>query len=519
MGFQITGQNSFIHLGSFAVPQGTIGSSSLGYVNGQIAYRPESGTLFIVGHDQQQMVMEISIPALKTGTIANLNTATTRQTFSNIYNRAPSNVGEVGGNDTLKVGGLFVLDNKLIGTEYIFYDAEFEAVRSHYVMHGMNTTGSPVSGTYKVGTLNAGYYAGYMGDLPSLHSGTIGKQHFTAQSSLSIITRTSFGPALFGVNLRDLFSGPTGTVDVVDLIYYTDPNPIQVEDTTNPIWNTTSYIRGCLFPSGSDTVLFFGSHGTGFYWYGSNGDISGVTDPARSSQGPHAYPYRNQIWAYPVSGIMKVLSGITNPWEAPYSYWEFTTPYGANDSAKDGLTVAYDTTGNRLFIMEPDVDSDGFDPYPIIHVYSISGVESQQGGGSPLVIESGVSYYLRSGLLEHVFRQATINKPTAWLGLATTPPTKSGTFSELSATGNYKRVAVTGNDLWSNPSGGSIYNVSAISFGAATSTWVPISGWGIFDQSGIGLGNMLYCSAASGKTIGQGDTYQFSSGTLSVNMG
>jgi len=553
MGFTLN-SGSLIYLGAFAVPQGTIGSSSFGYANGFMGYRPDSGTLFIVGHDHQQSIAEISIPILKTGSVAGLNTATLRQTFSNVYSRAPVNVGETGGDDNLKAGGMLVVNNKLIATEYIFYDADYEAVRTHYVMHGMNLASSPVSGTYKVGSFDAGFIDGYMGTIPDNHSGTIGKRHITGNSSLSIIGRTSSGPALFAFNAEELLAGPTGTVNARELVYYPLSNQMAGEATTNPVWNLSSYIRGVVFPSGSDTVLFFGSHGTGFYWYGDNGDIPGVNDPARGSKGSHAYPYRNQIWAYPVSGLMRVMSGLINPWEAPYTYWHFRTPYDSLDSAKDGPTVAYDQTGNRLFVMEPDIDSDGFDPYPVIHVYRISGSDSQSSGGgggtahegqfgptlttnisitanvtsssSGVPAYRGMMPYLGSGLLEHLFRANTLGKPNLWLALCGRPGIRTSTISTLDEIphGNgYSRVNITGSNLWSIPTqpniSGNMFNQQQINFPAAQSNWGWVSGWAILDNSGDGAGNILFMGCPTAKYILPGDVAKFVTGSLQINIG
>src|SRR6188472_2888814 len=50
------------YLGAFNVPQGEIGRSTFEYGGTAIAYNPVNSSLFMVGHDWDQNVAEISIP-------------------------------------------------------------------------------------------------------------------------------------------------------------------------------------------------------------------------------------------------------------------------------------------------------------------------------------------------------------------------------------------------------------------------------------------------------------------------
>jgi hypothetical protein len=72
--------------------------------------------------------------------------------------------------------------------------------------------------------------------------------------------------------------------------------------------NTT--VRGVVFPAGTNTVLFFGTQGTGPFCYGEGTDDpsldgtptrDGTTwcyDPDVSYKGTHGYPYVPEVWAY-----------------------------------------------------------------------------------------------------------------------------------------------------------------------------------------------------------------------------
>jgi hypothetical protein len=80
--------NDFTYLGAFRVPQGDLGGPlyhGLNYGGAAIAYYPAHNSLFIVVHDWDQLVAEISIPApVKTSDIDSINTATLMQNLADI---------------------------------------------------------------------------------------------------------------------------------------------------------------------------------------------------------------------------------------------------------------------------------------------------------------------------------------------------------------------------------------------------------------------------------------------------
>lgn len=554
MGFNV-GSGNLIYRGAFRVPQGANGSPTHfhgfafgGQAIGFNPYRGPSGSLFIVGHPDESRIAEISIPALKTGIIDNLNTATTLQNLTNVTARVDNYTLE----ETVYIGGLLVNEaSGLVVSLYEYYDGDADATDSHYTCDTLNLSTSNVSGLFTVGTQNPGYYAGYMSYIPSSHTGIIGKKHLTGMCAVAVAARTSNGPGLFAFNAGEL-TGISHTLDVENLVYYPMPqggsgpndHPIFPVDSTNPVYNTSSQIRGVVWASGADNVLFFGSHGTGTWWYGSNGDFPDLNDPARTSKGEHAYPYRYQIWSYPVGDLLSVMSGSMNPWSPSYSYWELTLPY--SDTAKFAGGVAFDKTRNKIYLSQLNVDEAGLDTLPIIHVFDVSGTV-QTGStaheglanftlGSNLYVNTnvvspnteykGASGPWSSGMLNHIFRNSTFAKPNLWLGLLSNPPRKSDTaaaLSELSHGNGYFRANVTGNTYWSAPTqingSGYVYNVREISFSAAQGNWGWISGWAILDNSGDGIGNILFMGHPTAKYIFNNDVMKFPTGSLQINIG
>lgn len=347
------------YLGAFNVPKGDIGASTFEYGGTALAHNPANNSLFMVGHDWHQSIAEVSIPALRTGSLSNLATAGVRQSFTPVLNRVPNQTLDEG--DGVKLGGLIVDGNRLIGTAYEFYDGEQNAVDSHFTLSSLNLGSAQVGGLYQVGSLGGGHVGGYMGKVPLEWQDQIGAPYLTGQAALSIIGRTSAGPAAFGFDPAKL---GTNTTPVTKLVHYPLAHPLAAESTQNPLFNTTTEITGVVFPEGTDSVLFIGSHGTGKWWYGEANE--GGYDPYRSEKGPHAPDYVYQVWAYDVRDLLAVKNGQKQAWEIkPYDVWDFELPYFEGGKHIGG--VAYDAASGRLYVSQQF----GNGAYPVIHAYQV----------------------------------------------------------------------------------------------------------------------------------------------------
>jgi hypothetical protein len=109
-------------------------------------------------------------------------------------------------------------------------------------------------------------------------------------------------------------------------------------------------------------VLFFGSHGTGPYCYGTGAECS---DPINADLGNHAYPYVSQIWAYDVDDLIAVAEGDVEPWQPRPAVWTMEAPLAFTP---DWLGTAYDPATQRIFVVL-GYGSPG--PVPIVQVYRI----------------------------------------------------------------------------------------------------------------------------------------------------
>src|SRR6188768_656549 len=102
-------QGNLNYLGAFNVPHGDNGSSTFEYGGTALTYNPARNSLLMVGHDWQQAVAELSIPAIRTGRVNQLATAGVLQPLTPILPRIPQNNLD----DIVKIGGLMVVGDQI----------------------------------------------------------------------------------------------------------------------------------------------------------------------------------------------------------------------------------------------------------------------------------------------------------------------------------------------------------------------------------------------------------------------
>jgi hypothetical protein len=98
-----------------------------------------------------------------------------------------------------------------------------------------------------------------------------------------------------------------------------------------------------------------------------------VYDPdAPGGPGPHAYPYRDTVWAYDAADFVAVKNGKKKPWQVdPYAVWPFELPITYNDAYRQPIIgawrlsgVAYDAKTQRIFVAQYRADGD----FPLITI-------------------------------------------------------------------------------------------------------------------------------------------------------
>lgn len=137
--------------------------------------------------------------------------------------------------------------------------------------------------------------------------------------------------------------------------------------------------------------------------------------------------------------------------------------------------------------------------------------------------------YLENRLVDHLFRAATLAKPTAlYVALFTAAPSDAGGGTEVTG-GNYARVNVAPADLnWSATQGGTsgassgtagaTGNAAVIAFANPSAAWGSVTHFAIFDAATAG--NMLLWGALSvARVVNNGDPGpRFLAGQLTVTV-
>ena len=130
---------------------------------------------------------------------------------------------------------------------------------------------------------------------------------------------------------------------------------------------------------------------------------------------------------------------------------------------------------------------------------------------------AAASNYLENKILDHVLTATAYTQPSRYLALFTADPGESGSFtSEISTSGTaYARQAVT----FAAASGGSSATNATVTFPTATANWGTVSHVAIVDSDVEGAGNVLFYGAVTvSKLIETGDTFQISSGNLTISL-
>lgn len=392
-------ETDLAYLGAFRVPQGDFGSpqySGFNYGGTALCYNPHHNSLLMVGHAWHQLTAEISIPEIvNSSNLADLNTASVLQPFVDITEGNRLNIGEGGAvveTSGVPIGGMLIRGERLIGTAFGYYDAGYAVKLSHFTSGLDLSENGDFRGMYQVGESptipNPAFIDGYMAHIPPEWQSRFGGPALTGNCCLSIISRTSLGPAASVFDPEEL--GPENPVVATPVLGYPIDHPTlgtYGDQRPDVLYNGSMAIKGIIFPRGSRTVLFFGRRGTGIFCYGEGKsdpalhntycdpaypEVLCCYDPADSSKGGHAYPYVYLVLAYDARDLLSVKRGEKQTWEIlPYGVWELDLPF-ANDNPSI-LGASYDPSTQRIYISQDGGDKPGCCGHlPVVHVYHVN---------------------------------------------------------------------------------------------------------------------------------------------------
>lgn len=403
-------ESDLVYLGAFRGPNYWGGSdcNSLAYGGGSMAYNHHNDSLFV--SSMCNKVTEITIPTpVKSSDLNSLPRAALLTPSPHYFEPTEGNRNRLGEGGAAISGsvnnrGLLVFGNKLVGTSKIYFDAAYQQRLTHYT-HSLDLSESSFQGHFELDVnIFKGILPGYLGLIPAEYQDELGGTAITGMGFGSIATATSYGPSATVFNPADL--GVVNPAPATPLLYYTSDHPMagnrayfyDNDQPANPYTSTADSVSGVVFPSGTRTVMFFGSHGLttdGYCCYGAGVSTleqaytSGPPylkenrrrtcgegrneyccyDPDSSGKGVHSYPYVNQIWAYDVNDLIAVKNGSKKPWEPiPYAVWNPVLPTKGRQFA----SAAYDPATRRIFVAQAFADGTS----PVFHVFRVAGTPS-----------------------------------------------------------------------------------------------------------------------------------------------
>lgn len=120
---------------------------------------------------------------------------------------------------------------------------------------------------------------------------------------------------------------------------------------------------------------------------------------------------------------------------------------------------------------------------------------------------SGLSDYLESKLIDHIFRGLAYSSPTnLYVSLHTADPVDLGSH-EVAGNG-YARVAVPCADVYWAKVGNVVSNNAIVTFVPPTGNWGTVTHFGLWDNS-LGGNMLLSGQLAQAKNINQADVISF----------
>jgi hypothetical protein len=443
--------------GAFRLPAQSANGDSFAIGGRPMTFNPAQNSLFI--GSRAGRIAEVAIPA-SLGNSADPNAlpfASYLQPFSDPTEGRLSQIT----NDGVAIDGLLILNNRLYGTASIYYDAMNAQRVSHY-SHSLQLNQSSFSGWSSVwDPVKTGFVSGAMAAVPAEWQSRLGGPAITGQCCIPIVTRTSWGPAAFAFDPAQI--GKIATVPAQPLLYYTgDHHTLGNWESSNATYGMGTAVGGVAIISGTRTVLYFGRNGIGPACYGQgtgNQSLAGQSDgeggqycydPANSSKGTHAYPYRYQIWAYDLNDFVAVREGRKQPWDVtPYGVWPLNFPTPEVSTSLGG--VGYDAARQIIYVSQMLADRDGYEYRPIIHAFDLraalsagaaTGVAIDADKTAPQAPNAAITFTATSsgGQAPHQYRWA-IHDGTTWTNASAWSASNRFTWTPTSANANY-RVAV-----------------------------------------------------------------------------
>lgn len=392
------------YLGSFRLDYVTGQDARLGFSKGRIAVSPATNSFFISGFPFLS-IAEFSIPELtKTDVLSEMKkTGPALQEFSLFNDRIPYKTEK---NNIRNMGGMELIDNKLVVTVYDPYDANdgdgFDVDNLMIIENPFDLENSEVRGY--VGMNDKMLATGWLSPIPTNLQEELGGDYLTGGARMaSVNSRWSQGPSAYSFNKQNLLNIKPG--EVVPNIRlqnypvdnrmaedsfnyprpYTEDCPSFVKDASqwkaecvleNDLWTEVSRAAYGVIVPGTGTYLTLGRMGGRRYGMAYKNTPIGRTTSC-SGECPHVWSdWDNYVWLFDVQDLIDHKNGLTNAYDArPYEYGPIEIPGQEVEGEGRIATIIgadYDEINNRLYIVMMADNEGGFETIPLIAVYQIA---------------------------------------------------------------------------------------------------------------------------------------------------
>ncbi len=377
-------EDDFEYLGAFRLPEESSGDSTFGWGGSVMAFNPDGdgdgsndgfpGSLFIVGHDYQQMVAEVDIPIPKDQRdldLSELNEASYLQSFTDVTEGMAESLD--GGNG-FRFSGLGYLDGRLYWTARKYYNVD----GSDDLSHGMSNSDFSnlnAQGLWRLDGYHSSMTAGYIFTVPEYFADVYlaGKRLISGLFTQQGVSYTSQGPAMFAYEVLENGNAPENgaSLDAQALVYY--PYSIEGGTELNPssnfpdyqipdAWNAAAWVN----TDDAHAVLVVGARSMGETYYGD-----ARPDDCTIYKGYHGEPYEPRFLFYDPADLAKVAQGEMQPDEV-IPYLEFNPEEYLHESCEWNLTGAvYDEENQLFYVMQRDAYTPDYDPMPLIYVFKV----------------------------------------------------------------------------------------------------------------------------------------------------
>lgn len=383
---------NFEYLGAIRPPHIQQNDTTFAYGGWALAYRadgdpsgPEDGfpgSLYMVGHQNHQKVVEISIPAPVNSRLKladDLPVAEILQPFEDATDGILEEMTN-GSSEPFNLGGLLVTNGLLHWTMHKYYNVENRDYPSHGTS-GLDMQSSVAEGLWHLGPMNSGSpewnsykHAGYIFEIPPQEATKwFGGRNLISGLQISTgLQASSQGPAMFAYSLPPEGTAPNTSIDAIPLVWYSEQQPLESHHPADR-WTGGAW----LTLGDKQAVVIAGRKSLGEFYYGDARPQDCTQD-----KGYHGPPYEVEFLFYSPASLIHAAHGSMSSYGLkPWLRWDGKSEGGGlnqymfNTCGKQVGGMSYDRERNLLYLVQIDAGKTSDNEYealPIVHVFHLT---------------------------------------------------------------------------------------------------------------------------------------------------